>query len=113
MEVLNPLCADGLHASGCLGAVKVSPFPGEYGHCSCTPRAEPPPDRRPLCPDCRAAADAWRDARMPPPPIRLISIGDSNVRNVADRRRARADDHYALIRRQRAMIAERCRRLHI
>ena len=110
---MNALCADGLHAPGCLGAVKASPFPGVYGFCSCTPRAEPPPDRRPLCPECRAAVDAWIVAPMAPPPIRLITIGDSNPRNVTDARRARADDHYALVRRQVAMIAERCRRTHI
>lgn len=108
----NPLCADGRHAPGCLGAVKVHPSPGRYGFCSCTPRAEPPPVRRALCPDCRAAYMAWLDAPMAPAPMRIHTVGD-DARNVVDRRRLRAEDHYALVREQTRMIAEKCHRDHV
>ena len=65
-----------------------------------------------LCGPCREAWFAWSDYKMPPAPIRLISIGAGSVREVLELRRMRADDHYALIRRQQAGIMEICRTKH-
>ena len=60
----------------------------------------------PLCP-AHAAADAdWAVTRMAPAPIRLITIGDG--KEAWANQRARADDHYALVRQQRAAIARYC-----
>lgn len=61
-----------------------------------------------LCEPCRDLAERWMCRKMPPAPIRIISIGDSNPRLVEMARRARADDFYQQNRDQVAGVYRNC-----
>lgn len=62
----------------------------------------------PMCPPCSAAYDRWLDYRPPPPQPLLINPGVNRARDVVEARSARANDTYALIRRQLAGIRDNC-----
>lgn len=61
-----------------------------------------------LCTPCSASWHRWLDAPMAPPPIRLDGTGIRTVRDVREAQQRRADDHYALIRRQQELIIRIC-----
>ncbi len=67
-----------------------------------------------LCPPCQAASNRWLDAKMPPAPLSIAygsgAAYDVTPRGITERRKARADDWYALVRRQRAGIRDACAR---
>ena len=67
---------------------------------------------KPLCKPCSASWHAWLDARMAPPPIRLDGTGIRTVRDVREAQQRRANDHYALIRQQQALIVRICASKH-
>lgn len=61
----------------------------------------------PLCDSCGPAWSSWLDYKPPPAPIQLCTI-DNTVRGVRDRQQRRADDYYATIRFQQALIRKQC-----
>lgn len=64
-----------------------------------------------LCPSCAEASAAWLDYR-PRPSIALITPGRTSVRDVLQAQSFRAQDTYALIRSQQALIRAICERTH-
>jgi hypothetical protein len=65
-----------------------------------------------MCQPCSAAWHAWLDAPMATPPIRLDGTGIRTVRDVREAQQRRADDHYALVRRQQELIIRICAARH-
>lgn len=66
-----------------------------------------PPQIKPvMCAPCADAWSRWLDYRPPIQPT-LVSI-DNSVRGVTERRKARAEETYALIRRQCDSIRKNC-----
>lgn len=65
-----------------------------------------------LCPEHRAESERWLDYFATPQPggVRVQQTGRPAARDVVEDRRARARDKAALVRRQRALVAEACRR---
>ena len=65
-----------------------------------------------ICPPCTEAMGRWLDAR--PPAVGGFSFGsgaayDVSPAGVTERRRARADWWYGIVREHRRAIAEACR----
>lgn len=60
-----------------------------------------------LCPSCAEAWTRWLDYR-PRPAIQLITPGRTSVRDVLQAQSFRAQDTYALIRSQQALIRAIC-----
>lgn len=68
-----------------------------------------------LCPPCTRLDAGWRDAPMSvvDAGIYFLDNGSHNtLRSALERRQYRVDRYYALVRQQRAGIAETCARLH-
>lgn len=59
-----------------------------------------------LCEEHAAQYDRWLDYRTKPRPV--LAAVDNSVRGAIERRRANAEDTYALIRRQLAAIVRDC-----
>jgi hypothetical protein len=64
-----------------------------------------------LCPSCAEESARWLDYR-PRPSIQLITPGRTSVRDVLNAQHFRAQDTYALIRSQQALIRRICERKH-
>jgi hypothetical protein len=63
-----------------------------------------------LCDTHRAKHQAWLDYRLPPGPIRLISISTDREKATRDGRELRYQDWRDTITRQQALVVECCRR---
>lgn len=59
-----------------------------------------------LCADHQSEYSAWLDYKSVPP-LKIHTVGVS-LRDAVDSRRFRADDHYALVKRQTQMIVNAC-----
>lgn len=58
-----------------------------------------------MCPDCRRLHDAWLDYRLPARvPFATQQGYDLTTAGVVERRSARAEDHYRLVRQQLAAL---------
>jgi hypothetical protein len=64
-----------------------------------------------LCPSCAEESARWLSYR-PRPSIQLITPGRTSVRDVLQAQSFRAQDIYALIRSQQALIRSICERKH-
>ena len=64
-----------------------------------------------LCPPCTADDAAWRDSAPIQGGIAIHTV-TRTVRDVADARARRAEEHYERVRFQRALIARICAAKH-
>lgn len=65
-----------------------------------------------LCVPCGRLYDRWLDARPAPQRPQLVAIGPASARQCIEAQRRRADDHYALVRRQLVAIVQSCKIHH-
>lgn len=74
-----------------------------------TGKPAPGPPRPAMCPACSKAYLAWLDYRLPPPPIRLMSIeGGNPVREIQYRQQRRFEEWRDTIRFQQDLIRSGC-----